>query len=78
MPRVTYLPEAEADLHGIWRDGYHESQSLQVADRLIAKIDAVAVTYATHPLLGELRPECAAFPLVITSSSMCPMTMASK
>lgn len=59
MPRVRYLPEAESDLHGIWQYVHHESQSLQIADRLIARIDTAAATYATHPHLGELRPDLA-------------------
>ena len=59
MPRATYLAEAESDLHGIWSYVYHESRSSEVADRLIGKIDAAAATYATHPLLGELRLDLA-------------------
>jgi toxin ParE1/3/4 len=59
MPSVTYLPEAESDLFSIWRYVHQESQSLEIADRLVEKIDAAAMTYAGHPLMGELRPDLA-------------------
>lgn len=59
MSRVTYLPDAEEDLHRIWRYVYQASGSPEIADRVIARIDDAASTFSTHPLMGELRPDLA-------------------
>jgi plasmid stabilization system protein ParE len=57
--QVTYLPDAIEDLHGIWAYIAEQSQSLEVADRLIDAIDDAAMLYAANPDLGTPRPDLA-------------------
>jgi toxin ParE1/3/4 len=59
MGIVTYLPDAIEDLHKIWAYVADNSQSVEVADRLIDAIDDVASTFAGQPHMGTPRPELA-------------------
>lgn len=56
---VAYLPEAIGDLHQIWAFIAEQSQSQEVADRLVDAIDDAASLYAANPLIGTLRPDLA-------------------
>ncbi|HEY2760122.1 MAG TPA: type II toxin-antitoxin system RelE/ParE family toxin [Pirellulales bacterium] len=59
MPRALYLPEAREDLFGIWRYIFEQSQSVDIADRFIDRIDEKAQLYCSQPLTGEPRPDLA-------------------
>lgn len=65
MGRVEQTGEAKSDLAHIWH--YIALDSVGAADRLVARIDAVAHRLADMPGLGPLRTELAAnlrsFPL---------------
>lgn len=57
MGKVIYLSDAIDDLYQIWEYVAHQSQSPDIADRLIDSIDNAANVYASTPELGVLRPE---------------------
>lgn len=57
MDKVVYLPEAEEDLFDIWRYVLEESESLEIADKLVDSIDDKCQAYANQPEIGQLRPD---------------------
>ncbi len=59
MGKVVYLPEAEEDLLGIWRYVFAESESLEVADKVVDSIDDKCKSYSNQPEMGQLRPDLA-------------------
>jgi toxin ParE1/3/4 len=60
LPKVVYLPDAVQDLHAIWVYVAEQSQSLDIADRLIDSIDDAATVYAANPEMGTSRLELSA------------------
>lgn len=58
-PRVVYLPDAIEDLHEIWAYIADQSQSIDIADRLVDSIDDLALLYAQNPEMGTPRFELA-------------------
>jgi len=61
-------PEAETDLDDIWYYIARESNSIQIADRLIDSITETFFLLATHPHIGrrrdeDLRPGLRSFPV---------------
>jgi plasmid stabilization system protein ParE len=66
--------EAEAELDDIWYYTAKESQSIEIADRVIDSITDRFVLLANYPHVGrrrdeDLRPACAVSPWASTSSS---------
>lgn len=59
-PRVVYLPDSIDDLHQIWSFIAEQSQSEEIADRIVDAIDDAAKLYSVNPLIGTLRPDLAA------------------
>ena len=62
MGRALYLPDSRDDLFDIWCHVLEESESLEVADRVVDAIDDTCQIYASQPEMGQLRPDLA--PLV--------------
>ena len=60
MHRLVYLPAAVEDLSDIWGYLAEQSQSHEVADRMIDAIHETASVYATSPEVGSPRFELAA------------------
>ncbi len=61
-------PKAEADLDEIWYYTAKESQSFEIADRVVDSITARFLLLATHPHVGrrrdeDLRPGLRSFPV---------------
>src|ERR1700674_96209 len=61
-------PEVEADLDNIWYYVAKESDSIEIADRLIYSISARFYLLACHPHIGgrrdeDLRPGLRSFPV---------------
>ncbi len=54
MAKAVYLPDAIEDLRLIWAYVAKDSQSFDVADRVIDTIDDDAKLYAKHPEMGPL------------------------
>ncbi|MBX9791771.1 MAG: type II toxin-antitoxin system RelE/ParE family toxin [Pirellulales bacterium] len=59
MARTVYLPDAIEDLHQIWAYIVGQTESVEIADRLIDSIDNVASLYAANPALGTARNDLA-------------------
>jgi toxin ParE1/3/4 len=57
MAKSLFLPEALDDLFVIWDYVALQSQSAEIADRLIERIEQKAELYAGQPETGELRPD---------------------
>jgi toxin ParE1/3/4 len=58
MPNVRFLPLARDDLHEIWE--YIAQDNIEVAERLVNRIEALGPLLAQHPHLGRRREEVAA------------------
>lgn len=54
LPKVVCLPDAVEDLHAIRVYVAEQSQSLDIADRLIDSIDDAAMVYSANPEMGEM------------------------
>ena len=59
MAEVLYLPKAIEDLFRIWRYLVTESDSVEIADRMVAEIQSACQLYADEPTVGQLRPDLA-------------------
>ncbi len=58
MDRIAiYVPSAQEDLHAIWSYIKSQSQSNDVADRVVAAIDERVRVYAQNPEIGVPRSE---------------------